>query len=67
MIKELILIVFTATILVGWMKYTMNLNNKLAEEMKITSSYEYFVKEELGINYTPPQLAERRNRLYVNR
>lgn len=67
MIKEITLIIFTATLLVVWMKYTMNLKNRITEDYKIIRSYEYFIKKELGVNYTPPQLAERRNKLYVNR
>lgn len=66
MIKEIILIVFTATLLISWMKYTMNLQDKLAKERKITSSYKYFL-EEVNINYIPPQLAERELEEYANR
>jgi hypothetical protein len=65
MIKEIILIVFTATILVGWMKYTMNLKNRITEDYKIIRSYEYFL-DELGYNYKPPQLVEREIKEYAS-
>ena len=54
----LVSVVFAYTVLFACSYYTGKLQNELALEKQITSSYKYFLQES-GINYKPAILVER--------